>query len=183
MSAVASYQGVQREYAMCLRELQIMVYRKPDKSHNVTYGEFRRNAELLTYLCDNNIHSDENFRNVVNSAAEKSDRIKKSRDSLIKKIEQEEKILQDGARFVELNKIRMPTADQLDELAGLSYLAKYNLRSSKDIAAHGKTLEKLKAELSDIEKSLDVAEKGEIRSGGQLQNLLAANAVGLRFCA
>ena len=57
LSAVAKYQGVQREYAMCLRELQIMVYRKPDNSHNVTYGELRRNAELLTYLCDNKIRS------------------------------------------------------------------------------------------------------------------------------
>lgn len=156
---IAKYQGVQREYAMCLRELQIMVYRKPDNSHNVTYGELRRNAELLTYLCDNNIHSEEDFRNVVNAAAEKSDRIKKSRDGLLAEIELEEKILKDGARFVELNKIKMPTADQLDELAELSFLSKYKLRSAEDIAVHRKTLEKMKSDLSDIEKSLDVAEK------------------------
>lgn len=158
LSAVAKYQGVQREYAMCLRELQIIVYRKDDNSHNVTYGELRRNAELLTYLCDNNIHSDEDFRNVVNAAAEKSDRIKKSRDKLLQKIKEEEKILQDGERFVKLNKIKMSTADQLDELAELSFLSKYKLRSVEDIAAHGKNLEKLKAELSDMEKSLEAAE-------------------------
>lgn len=51
-------------------------------------------------------------------------------------IEREENILRDGARFVELNKIKMPTADQLDELAGLSYLTKYNLHSEDDIAVH-----------------------------------------------
>lgn len=113
LSAVAKYQGIQREYAMCLRELQIMVYRKPDKSHNVTYSELRKNAELLTYLCDNNIHSEEDFQNVVNAAAEKSDKLKKSRDGLLAEIETEEKILKDGARFVELNKIKMPTANQL----------------------------------------------------------------------
>ncbi len=159
LSAIAKYNGVQREYAMCLRELQITFYRKSDNSHNVTYRELRRNAELLTYLCDNNIHSEEDFQNVVNAVAEKSDKLKKSRDNLLAEIEQEEKILQDGARFVELNKIKMPTADQFDELAGLSYLAKFNLRFEDDIAAHGKTLEKLKSELSDTEKSLDVAEK------------------------
>ena len=158
MSAVAKYQGVQREYAMCLRELQIMVYRKNDKSHNVTYGELRRNAELLTYLCDNNIHSEEDFRNIVNAAAEKSNKLKKIRDGLLAEIELEEKILKDGARFVELNKIKMPTADQLDELAELSFLSKYKLRSAEDIAAHGQTLEKLKSELSDTEKNLEAAE-------------------------
>ena len=158
LSAVASYQGVQREYAMCLRELQIMVYRKSDNLHNVTYGELRKNAELLTYLCDNNIHSDEDFQNTVNAAAEKSDKIKKSRDKLLQEIKEEEKILQDGVRFVELNKIKMPTADQLDELAELSFLSKYKLHSADDISAHGKTLEKLKSELSDVEKSLEAAD-------------------------
>lgn len=158
LSAVAKYQGVQREYAMCLRELQIMVYRKPDKSHNVTYGELRRNAELLTYLCDNNIHSEEDFQNVVNTAAEKSDKIKKSREKLLCEILEREKILKDGARFVELNKIRLLTADQLDELAELSFLSKYKLRSSEDMSVHGRELEKLKSELSDMEKSLEAAE-------------------------
>ena len=105
----------------------------------------------------NNIHSDEDFRNTVNAAAEEPDKLKKIRDGLFAEIEQEEKILQDGARFVELNKIKMPTADQLDELAGLSYLAKYNLRSLEDIAAHGKNLEKLKTELSDAEKNLEAS--------------------------
>ena len=136
-----------------------MVYRKSDNSHNVTYRELRKNAELLTYLCDNNIHSEEDFRNIVNSAAEKTDRLKKIHDGLLAEIEREEKVLQDGARFVELNKIKMPTADQLDELAKISYLTKFNLRSEADIAEHGQVLEKLKAELSDTDKSLDVAEK------------------------
>ena len=55
LSAIAMYQGIQREYALCLRELQIMLYHKPKDSYNVTYSELRRDSELLTYLCDNNI--------------------------------------------------------------------------------------------------------------------------------
>ena len=159
LSAVAKYQGVQREYAICLRELQIMVYRKPDNSHNVTFSELRKNAELLTYLCDNNIHSEEDFRNTVNATAEKSDKLKKSRDGLFAEIELEKKFLKDGARFVELNKIKMPTANQLEELAELSYLSKCKLHSEDDIDKHGQVLVKLKSELSETEKSLDVAEK------------------------
>ena len=159
LSAVAKYQGVQREYAMCLRELQIMVYRKPDNSHNVTLSELRKNSELLTYLCVNNIHSEKDFQNVVNAAAEKSDRLKKSRDKLFQEIEEIENILKDGARYIELNSIKMPTAVQLEELVKLNYLAKYKLRSETDIEVHRQTLEKLKSELSETEKSLDIAEK------------------------
>ena len=161
LSAVAKYQGVQREYAMCLRELQIMVYRKPDNPHNVTYSELRRNSELLTYLCNNNIHSEEDFQNVVNAAAEKSDRLKKSCDKLLHEIEERENILKDGARFVELNSIKMPTAVQLEELVKLNYLSKYNLRSEEDIAVHRQELEKLKSKFSETEKSLETAEKGK----------------------
>ncbi|MDE5577885.1 MAG: relaxase/mobilization nuclease domain-containing protein [Oscillospiraceae bacterium] len=158
-SAVAKYNGIQREYAMCLRKLQIMVYRKPDNSYNATYGELRRNAELLTYLCDNKIRSVEDFQNVVNAAAEKSDKLKKSRDKLLQEISERENILKDGARFVELNSIKMPTVVQFEELAKLNYLAKYNLRSEEDIKAYGQEFERLKAELFETEKNLEIAEK------------------------
>lgn len=172
LSAIAKYSGIQREYAMCLRELQITFYRKEENSHNVTYGELRRSAELLTYLCDNNIHSDEDLRNVVNVAAEKSDSIKKSREKLLLEIEREEKILQDGEKFLELNKIKMPTADQLDELAGLNYLTKYNLRSEDDITVHGQIIERLKEELSDIEKCLEAAEKEKVTAANNYKTYL-----------
>ena len=172
LSAVASYQGVQREYAMCLRELQIMVYRKSDNPHSVKYGELRRNAELLTYLCDNNIHSEEDFQNVVNAAAEKSDRLKKSRDKLLQEIEERENILKNGARYIELNKIRMPTAVQLNELVKLNYLAKYKLRSEEDIESHRQELERLKSELSETEKSLESAEKEKFTAAANYKTYL-----------
>ena len=159
LSAIASYQGVQREYAMCLRELQIMVYRKPDDSHNVKYSELRKNAELLTYLCDNKIRSEEDFQNVVNAAAEIADRLKKFRDKLLQEIEERKNILKDGVRFIELNSIKLPNAVQLEELMKYNYLTKFNLRSEADIEVHKQELERLKSELSETEKSLDVAEK------------------------
>ena len=170
--AVASYQGVQREYAMCLRELQIMVYRKPDNSHNVTYSELRKNAELLTYLCDNKIRSEEDFQNVVNAAAEKSDKLKKSREKLLQEISERENILKDGTRYLELNSIKMPTAVQLEELVKLNYLAKYNLRSEADIEVHKQELERLKSELSETEKNLETAEKEKSTATGNYKTYL-----------
>ena len=172
LSAVAKYQGVQREYAMCLRELQIMVCRKTENPHNITYRELRINAELLTYLCDNKIHSEEDFQNVVNAAAEKSDKLKKSREKLLQKIEERENILKDGARFVELNKIKMPTVVQLEELVKLNYLAKYKLRSEADIEVQRQMLEKLKLELSETEKSLETAEKDKYTAAANYKTYL-----------
>lgn len=73
---------------------------------------------------------------------------------------------------MELNRIKMPTADQLDELAELSFLSKYNLHSEDDIAAHGRELERLKSELSETEKSLDIAEKEKSAAAGNYKTYL-----------
>ena len=149
-----------------------MVYRKPDNSHNVTFSELRKNAELLTYLCDNNIHSVEDFQNIVNAAAEKSDRLKNSREKLLQEIKKRENILKDGARYIELNKIKMPTAVQLEELMEYNYLTKFNLRSETDIEVHKQELEKLKSELSETEKSLETAEKEKSTAAGNYKTYL-----------
>ena len=138
----------------------------------MTYGELRRNAELLTYLCDNKICSEEDFQNVVNAAAEKSDKLKKSREKLLHEISERENILKDGARYLELNKIKMPTAVQLGELVKLNYLAKYKLRSETDIESHRQELERLKSELSEIEKSLEIAEKEKSTAAGNYKTYL-----------
>ncbi|MCM1523796.1 MAG: relaxase/mobilization nuclease domain-containing protein [Ruminococcus sp.] len=159
LQAVAKFQGIQREYAFCLRELQIMVYRKSDNSNKITYRELHQNAELLTFLCDNKIQSIADFENVVNAAAEKSDSLKKSRDKLLREISEKENILKYGARYIELNKIKMPTATQLEELAKYRHLVKFGLRSADDIEVHRQELEKLKSEISEIDRKIEIAEK------------------------
>ncbi len=90
ISEVAKYEGVQRDYAFCLRSLQIKLYRKEQDWHKVTYGELRKNAELLSYVCSNNIHSKDEFENMVNAAAEKVDELKKQ----IKKTEEKIRVLE-----------------------------------------------------------------------------------------
>ena len=113
---------------------------------------------MLTYLCDNKIRSEEDFQNLVNATAEKSDRLKKSREKLLNEIDERENILKDGARYLELNSIKMPTAVQIEELMKYNYLTKFNLRSKADIEVQRQTLERLKSELSETEESLETAE-------------------------
>ena len=123
-------------------------------------------------FCIENIHSDEDFQNVVNAAAEKSDRLKKSRDKLLREISERENILKDGARYLELNKIKMPTAVQLGEIVKLNHLMKFNLRSEADIEVHKQKLERLKSELSETEKSLETAEKERSIAAGNYKTYL-----------
>lgn len=70
---INSYTGIQREYAICLREMQINLYRHGRNVYprKAAYGELCRNSELLTFICENNIHSVSEFETMVNSAAEK----------------------------------------------------------------------------------------------------------------
>ena len=172
LSAVARYHGIQREYALCLRELQITFYRKPENSYHTTYSELRKNAELLTYLCDNNIRSVSDFENLVNAAAEKSDNLKKDRERLLRSIEEKEKVVQDGERYLTLVKIKIPTADQLDELDELSYMTKYRLRSEADIDVFRQELAELKSELAETEKNIETAEKEKSEAGRNYQTYL-----------
>ena len=59
LSEIAKYDGIQREYAICLRQIQIMLYKapEPDRPHYVSYRTVLKNYELLCYLHNNNIHS------------------------------------------------------------------------------------------------------------------------------
>jgi len=159
LADVGKYQGIQREYALCLRELQIMVYRKGENSYNATFSELRKNAELLTFMCEKKIRSVSDFENAVNSAAEKADSIKRSREMLLEKIAECEEVVEKSARFIELNKIDMPTGKQMDELIKLKPLAKFKLKSEADIEKYRQELDALKKELSGSDSVLEIAEK------------------------
>ena len=170
--AVSGYQGIQREYAMCLRELQIMFYRKEEMPHKATYSELRKNSELLTFLFDNHIHSVSDFENRVNVAADKANELKKEREKLLQSIEEKEKIMENGTRYLELVHIRIPTSEQLNEMSKLSYLTKYRLRSESDIDIHRQKLEELKSKLAETENSLADAEKIKTEVSGNYQTYL-----------
>ena len=159
LPAIAKYQGIQREYALCLRELQITLYRKPNNIHKVTYKELRKNAELLTFLCEKKITSKEEFENVTNSAADKADKLKEKRRKILADIEDREKILQYGERYIELDNIRFPTGKQMQELTEMKFLDRFELRTNEDIEKYRQELDTLKSELPKAEEELQAAEK------------------------
>lgn len=172
LSTVALYQGIQREYAMCLRELQIMFYRREEMPHKATYAEVRKNSELLMFLCANKIQSVSDFENLVNDTADKADKLRKKHDELLQSIEEYEKIVENGARYLELKRKWCLDTKQEKEMDKLRYLDKYEIYSEHGIAYYGRKLEESRSELAETEKSLADAEMAKAEAGGNYQTYL-----------
>lgn len=153
-----SYDGIQKQYALCLRQLQISVYRKEENPYRIGYQTLRKNAELLTYLCEKNISSLSDFENAVNSVAEKTAELKNREKELEQKIKNEEKIISDIPKFLELNKKKMLRPDEIKILREIKYLTELNISSEEDIENHKTVLEQLKTELEKTEKELSAAD-------------------------
>ena len=150
-----TYTGVQREYALCLRQIQIMLYRKPEEDHRVTYREVLKTCELLNYIHDHNIHSKQEFETHVNKIAEHTDEIVARYKSIQKRIAESEYILENGDRFLELY--------SSDPSAAFNRASLYkpffekNIKSKDDLAKVSKKLEVLKRELSGMQSEYDNA--------------------------
>lgn len=72
ISQIARYDGIQREYALCLRQIQKILYhsQESEKPHYVSYRTVLKNYELLCFLHEHKIHTDEDFRSMVTRAEE-----------------------------------------------------------------------------------------------------------------
>ena len=144
---VNSYEGEQREYAMCLREMQLMVYRKQENYHKATYYDLVRSSKMLCFMSENNIKGDNSFREFVNEADEKYraalDRIK----DIQEKIRFEEKILSDSERFLDLWNKNDRTPKETQELGKYRVLIDMEIYEDGAVDNHREKLEELKAQL------------------------------------
>ena len=84
-SEINKLNGLQHQYALYVRQIQIIVFRKKSKKQN--YKELISNANLLTYLCNNDITSVREFENKLNEVDEKYNRSKNKISALRKRIE------------------------------------------------------------------------------------------------
>lgn len=156
LDKILTYSGVQREYAICLRQMQISFYRCPEFCHSVTYSELRRTAELLCYVHENKIHTKQAFEDHVNRIAEKADAAAERCNEIVKRIK--EFILEHGERYLELIHTQgglMPK--NISELASLRLLKDNNICSQEDLCKVLHDLELLKSELSQRQSEYEQA--------------------------
>lgn len=158
LDKILTYSGVQREYAICLRQMQISFYRCPEFCHSVTYSELRRTAELLCYVHENKIHTKQAFEDHVNRIAEKVDAAVERYNEIVKRIKEKEFILEHGERYLELIHTQgglMPK--NISELASLRLLKDNNICSQEDLYKVSHDLELLRSELSQRQSEYEQA--------------------------
>ena len=165
-AAFDRYTGIQREYALCIRRLQIMVYRKDESLRCATYPELLKSAELLKYICDNNITSADGFKAHVDDADEQYRSDKAAADKLCEKISLEEKIVANGARYLEISHKKRFTEADMDALREMDYMEEAEVFESGDIEKHRRKIEPLKAELEAAEEKAAVSKSERDTVGG-----------------
>lgn len=153
MSEALKYSGIQREYALCIRQIQIQLYRcpEPERLHIATYREVERSSHLLFYLRDNKIHSADDFRKAVSDAEARLKNLKAEKDSLTKKIADEEKLIGDIPKYLETLKRRPLLPKDISELAKYNYLKDAGITSLEDAGKHRLMLADMKSRLEDAD--------------------------------
>ena len=153
LSEALKYSGIQREYALCIRQIQIQLYRRPepDRLHFATFREVERSSRLLFYLQEHRIHSVEDFQKAVSAADEKLSELKAEKAELIQKIAEEEKIIGDIPKYLEILGRRPFLPKDAVELAQYNYLKDAGITSLEDSEKHRLMLADMKSRLKDAD--------------------------------
>lgn len=153
LDKVLSYTGVQREYALCLRQIQIILYRNPEENTRITYKEVLRMAELLCYVHENKIHSKEDFEKHVNGIAEKCDALVAHRRTIEAKIKELEYIVKNGEKYIEMVGLYHKTglAKYYDEYKNMKPCIENHISAKEDVDNAAAELEKLRSELANMQ--------------------------------
>lgn len=153
LSEALKYSGIQREYALCIRQIQIQLYRRPEaeRLHFATYREVEMSSRLLFYLRDNKIHSADDFRKAVSDAEARLKNLKAEKDSLTKKIADEEKLIGDIPKYLEILGRRPFLPKDAVELAKYNYLKDAGITSLEDAEKHRMLLADMKSRLEEVD--------------------------------
>lgn len=152
-SAIQKYSGIQREYAICMRQMQIAVFaKKPTKT---TYTDLRQSAELLNYLSDNNITSFAELENRLNASAEVYQNSVLKKKMLSSQIKEVERIISDGKIYLDLADKDFLTADEKREYKKVSYIEKMSIGNLDDLEQRKQNADSLKAELAELEVTVE----------------------------
>ena len=100
---------------------------------------------------DSKIHSADDFRKAVFDAEEKVKKLKAEKDSLTKKIADEEKLIGDIPKYLEILKRGPLLPKDISELAKYNYLKDAGITSLEDAEKHRLMLADMKSQLEDAD--------------------------------
>ena len=156
LSEINKYSGIQREYAVCLRQIQMILYKshEPERPHYVSYRSVLKNFELLNSLHDNNIHTLDAFKSVVDKAESRYTEVLNSKKKLEDRISETEKIIADFPRYKKLVRKNSMTKAEREELKKLSYLADKGIYAPEHLQKKKLLLENLKCQLNNLDENI-----------------------------
>ena len=156
LSQIAKYEGIQREYAICLRQIQMILYKspEPERPHYVSYRSVLKNFELLNFLHDNDIHTLDAFKSVVDKAEGRYTEVLNVKKKLENRISETEKIIADFPRYKELVRKNTMTKTEREELKKLSYLADKGIYTPEHLHEKKLLLENLKSQLDNLDENI-----------------------------
>ena len=159
LDKILTYSGVQREYALCLRQIQIILYQNPEENTRITYKEVLRTAELLCYVHENKIHSKEDFEKHVNGIADKCDALVAHRRAIEAKIKELEYIVENGEKYIEMVGLYHKTeiAKYYDEYKNMKPCIENHISAKEDVDNAVSELEKLRLELANMQEDYEKA--------------------------
>ena len=156
LSQIAKYSGIQKEYAICLRQIQMILYKspEPERPHYVSYRSVLKSFELLNFLHDNNIHTLDAFKSVVDKAEGRYTEVLNVKKKLENRISETEKIIVDFPRYKELVRKNSMTKAEREELKKLSYLVDKGIYASEHLQEKKLLLENLREQISCIDENI-----------------------------
>lgn len=157
LSEVNKYSGIQREYAICLRQIQMILYKspEPERPHYVSYRSVLKNFELLNFLHDNNIHTLDAFKSVVDKAEGRYTEVLNFKKRLEDRISETEKIIADFPRYKELVRKNPMTKTEREELKKLSYLADKGIYAPEHLEEKKLLFENLKGQFDNLDENIE----------------------------
>ncbi len=153
LATIRQYSGVQRDYAICIRQMEISVYRRYPK--RVTYQQLMKSADLLTMLCEKNITSAKQLEDKLNNSAEAYQTAFDKKQRLDNQIETVEQIIADGEKYLDLLDKDFLTADEKQIYKKVSYVERKGIENRADLEQRKQNLESLKNELPELDKELE----------------------------
>lgn len=163
LAKVNGYQGIQREYAFCLRETQFLLFRKKKSDYNVTYSAVRKSSDLLFYLDKHNIHSVSEFESTVNSADEKYKKLLERKKRIEDEIADAEKVFVTESEknldeYFDLYK-QTPWTSRIYKFVKENYqpLADNRITNRDDLEKFRERYSDAKSELDKINREIELA--------------------------
>ncbi len=122
------YKGIQVEYALCIRQIQLIVYHKLPNSKRYSVRNVQEMSNVLTYMSEYNLFSKNDFEKNLISTQTELDKKKEELGQAKKDLAAQKKIQSDCTVYTALlEKIPDVSEDERKEFLRTQYCGKYSI--------------------------------------------------------